>query len=325
MQRRHLLGGGTAAALLTALGASARPAFGQTAPVRIVLGFAAGGSVDGVGRMLAEQIGAGLGRTAIVENRTGAAGRLAIEAVKASAADGDTLLLVPQGPMTLFTHVFKSLKFDPMKDFAPISRVCIGDYALTIGPSVPAKDLAGFRDWLKSAGDRASYGSPGAGTIPHFIGVATARALGVPMTHVPYRGSALAVTDVAGGQIPCMFSPVGDAIEQHRAQRVRIVATAGSTRTPFLDGVPTLKESGIDLDVPLWYGLYAPQAVPAATLDRLRATVVAALGTPASKERLGRLGLVPAPSTAAELTALQQRESAMWGPVVKASGFTPED
>ncbi len=262
---------------------------------------------------------------AIVENRTGAAGRLAIEAVKASAPDGDTLLLVPQGPMTLFTHVFRGLKFDPVKDFAPISRICIGDYGLTVGPSVPAKDFAGFRDWLKGAGDRASYGSPGAGTIPHFLGVATSRALGVPMTHVPYRGSALAVTDVAGGQIPCMVSPVGDAIEQHKAGRVRIVATMGAKRSPFLEGVPTLKESGIDLDVPLWYGLYAPAAVPPATLERLRSTVVASLGAPASKERVARLGLEPAPSTAAELSALQQRESAMWGPLVKASGFTPED
>jgi len=322
MHRRRLLGAGSGAALLVALAPAARA---QTPPIRIVLGFAAGGSVDGVGRLLAEQIGTGLGRTAIVENRTGAAGRLAIEAVKASAPDGDTLLLVPQGPMTLFTHVFRGLKFDPIKDFAPISRICIGDYGLTVGPSVPAKDFAGFRDWLKGAGDRASYGSPGAGTIPHFLGVATSRALGVPMTHVPYRGSALAVTDVAGGQIPCMVSPVGDAIEQHKAGRVRIVATMGAKRSPFLEGVPTLKESGIDLDVPLWYGLYAPAAVPPATLERLRATVVASLGTPASKERLARLGLESAPSTAAELTALQQRESAMWGPLVKASGFTPED
>jgi len=322
MFRRRLLGAGSGAALLAAVAPAARA---QTPPIRIVLGFAAGGSVDGVGRLLAEQIGTGLGRAAIVENRTGAAGRLAIEAVKASAPDGDTLLLVPQGPMTLFTHVFRGLKFDPIKDFAPISRICIGDYGLTVGPSVPAKDFAGFRDWLKGAGGGASYGSPGAGTIPHFLGVATARALGVPMTHVPYRGSALAVTDVAGGQIPCMVSPVGDAIEQHKAGRVRIVATMGAKRSPFLDGVPTLKESGIDLDVPLWYGLYAPAAVPPATLERLRATVVASLGTPASKERLARLGLEPAPSTAAELTALQQRESAMWGPLVKASGFTPED
>jgi tripartite-type tricarboxylate transporter receptor subunit TctC len=323
MKRRTLIGG-LAATTLT-LGPGLRPALAQSQPIRIVLGFAAGGSVDGVARLLAEMLQTGLGRSAIVENRTGAAGRLAVEAVKASTPDGDTLVLVPQGPMTLFTHVFKNLKFDPVKDFAPISRICTGDYALTIGPSVPAKDLDGFRAWLKAAGDKAVYGSPGAGTIPHFIGVSTARALGVPMTHVPYRGSALAVTDVAGGQIPCMFSPVGDAIEQHRSQRVRIIATTGALRTPFLDGVPTLKEAGIDIDVPLWYGLYAPAATPAPALDRLRATIVAGLSTPTAKERFGRLGLVPTPSTPAELTALQQRESAMWGPVVKASGFTPED
>jgi tripartite-type tricarboxylate transporter receptor subunit TctC len=324
MHRRNFLRGGLAAA--TVAGAlPARPALAQAAPLKIVTGFAAGGSIDGVARMLAEQLGAGLSRPAIVENRTGAAGRLAIEAVKAAPADGDTLLLVPQGPMTLFTHVFRNLRFDPERDFAPISRVCVGDYALTIGPAVPAQDLAGFRAWLKTAGDGVSYGSPGAGTIPHFLGVSTARALGKTMTHVPYRGSALAVTDVAGGQIPCMFSPVGDAIEQHRAQRVRIVATMGAARTPFLEGVPTMKEAGIDVDVALWYGLYAAAAVPPAALERLRAATVAALGSAATKERLTRLGLVPAPSTPAELTALAQRESAMWGPVVKASGFTPAD
>ncbi len=319
MDRRTLLGGGLGAAALALAG----PARAQSSPIRIVTGFAAGGSVDGVARMLAEQLGAGLGRTAIVENRTGAAGRLAVEAVKAAAPDGDTMMLVPQGPMSLFRHVFRNLKFDADKDFAPISRVCVGDYALTIGPAVPARDLAGFREWLKGAGDKVSYGSPGAGTIPHFLGVSTARALGVPMVHVPYRGSALAVTDVAGGQIPCMFSPVGDAIEQHRSGRVRIVATMGSVRSPFLEGVPTLKESGIDIDVPLWYGLYAPAAVPEATLSRLRGATVAALSSPAAKERLNRLGLEPAPSRPEELLALQQRESAFWEPVVKASGFTP--
>jgi tripartite-type tricarboxylate transporter receptor subunit TctC len=321
MDRRSLLGGGLAAAAL-ALGAPVRA---QTSPIRIVTGFAAGGSVDGVARLLAEQLGADLGRPVIVENRTGAAGRLAVEAVKAAAPDGDAMMLVPQGPMSLFRYVFRNLKFDADKDFAPISRVCVGDYALTIGPSVPAKDFAGFREWLKSAGDKVSYGSPGAGTIPHFLGVSTARALGVPMVHVPYRGSALSLTDVAGGQIPCMFSPVGDAIEQHRAGRVRIVATMGAVRSPFLDGVPTMKESGVDVDVPLWYGLYAPAGVPAPTLARLRAATVAALSSPASKERLNRLGLVPAPSTPEELIALQQREAAFWGPVVAASGFTPAD
>jgi len=323
--RRSILGGGLAAAGL-ALGTSAYPARAQSAPIKILVGFAPGGSVDAVTRILAEGLGAALARPVVVENRTGAAGRLAIEAAKSAAPDGDTLLLVPQGPMTLFTHVFKSLRFDPEKDFAPISRVCVGDYALTIGPAAaPARDLAGFREWLKSAGDKASYGSPGAGTIPHFLGVATARALGTPMTHVPYRGSALALTDVAGGQIPCMFSPLSEPIEQHRAQRVRIIATMGAVRTPFVEGVPTLKESGVDLDVPLWYGLYAPAGVPGASMEKLRPAATAVLSSAAFKERLERLGLVAAPSTPAELTALQRRESAMWGPLVKASGFTPAD
>jgi tripartite-type tricarboxylate transporter receptor subunit TctC len=321
MNRRHVVKGAVAAAAALAL----RPGAAQAAPVRIVTGFAPGGSIDGVARLLAEQLGGLIGRPVIVENRTGAAGRLAIEAVKAAPPDGDTLVLVPHGPMTLFSHVFRNLKFDPVKDFAPISRLCAGDYALTVGPAVPAKDLAGFRAWLKGAGDRASYGSPGAGTVPHFLGVGTARALGSPMTHVPYRGAALAVADVAGGQIACMVSPLGDAMELHRAQRVNVIATMGATRSPFVEGVPTLRESGVDLDVSLWYALYAPAAVPVATLERLRASTVAALGAPATKERLGRLGLVPQPSSPAELSALMQRESAMWAPIVKASGFTPED
>lgn len=145
------------------------------------------------------------------------------------------------------------------------------------------------------------------------------------MTHVPYRGSALSMTDLAGGVIAATVSPVTEALEQHKAGRVRIVATAGLERTPFVDGVPTLKESGVDLDVPLWFGIYAPAATPAPVVDRLNAAIRTGLVAPASRERLARLGLVPAPSTPQELAALQTREGQMWGPIVKASGFTPED
>lgn len=297
----------------------------QTTPVRVLIGFAPGGSVDALARLAAEAIQQGTGRNALVESRTGAAGRIAVEAVKAAAPDGDTLLVAPQGPMTLFPHVFRGLKFDPAKDFVPISRLAVGDYALTIGPAVPAKDIAGLRTWLRTAGDKATYGSPGAGTLPHFVGVSIARAMGVTMTHVPYRGSALAMNDLAGGTLAAAVSPVTEALELHKAGRVHIVATAGAVRSPFVDGVPTLKESGIDVDLPSWFALYAPAATPPATVERLRAAVHAGLATPAAKERIGRLGLVPAPSGAAELLALQKRETEMWGSVVKASGFTPED
>lgn len=319
MDRRHALL--AVPGLLALAGARAQ----STNPVKLLIGFAPGGSVDALARLAAESIQQGTGRSAIVESRTGAAGRIAVEAVKAAAADGDTLLVAPQGPMTLFSHVFRGLKFDAFRDFVPVTRLAAGDFALTIGPAVPAKDLAGLRTWLKTAGDKATYGSPGAGTLPHFVGVSIARAMGVPMTHVPYRGSALAMNDLAGGALAAAVSPVTEALELHKAGRVRIIATAGATRSTFVDGVPTLKESGIDVDVALWFALYAPAATPQATVERLRAAVHAGLATPAAKERVARLGLVPAPSGAADLLALQRREAEMWGRVVKASGFTPED
>ena len=295
------------------------------APIKIVVGFAPGGSVDALARLTADALQAGLGRTAVVENRSGAAGKLAVEQVKAAAPDGDTLLIAPQGPMTLFPHVFRNLRYEPARDFVPVTRVASGDFALTIGPLVPAKDMKGFRAWLAGAGQKAAFASPGAGTLPHFVGVALSRQIGVPMTHVPYRGSALSMNDLAGGTIAAAVSPVTEALELHKAGRVNIIATTGATRTPFVDGVPTMKELGINLEVPLWFAVFAPAATPPATLDRLRQAIHATLATPAAKERITRLGLVAAPSSTPELVALQAREREMWEPVVKASGFTPEE
>ena len=313
------------AALKLGLGLSTWPALAQAPTTRVVVGFAPGGSVDALARLVAEALQTGMGRTAIVENRTGAAGRLAVEQVKASPPDGSMLLLAPQGPMTLFSHVFRGLRYDAGKDFVPVTRVASGDFALTIGPLVPAKDMKGFRTWLATAGDKANYGSPGAGTIPHFVGVAFARQVGVPMTHVPYRGSALSMNDLAGGQIAMAVSPVTEALELHKAGRVTIVATTGGARSTFVDGVPTLKEVGINLEVPLWFAVYAPAATPPELVDRMRQAIHATLAKPAAKEQLAKLGLVPSPSGSAELLVVQRRESDMWGPVVQASGFTPAD
>ena len=325
MDRRHALGAALQFGLSLALVGGGASLWAQTPTTRVVVGFAPGGSVDALARLVADALQAGMGRTAIVENRTGAAGRLAVEQVKASPPDGSMLLLAPQGPMTLFPHVFRNLRYDPGKDFVPVSRVASADFALSIGPLVPAKDMKGLRAWLATAGDKASFASPGAGTIPHFVGVAFSRQIGVPMTHVPYRGSALSMNDLAGGNIAVAVSPVTEALELHKAGRVTIVATTGATRSPFVTGVPTLKELGIALEVPLWYAVYAPAATPPELVDKMRQAIHAALATPSAKERLARLGLVPSPSGSAELLAVQRRESDMWGPLVQASGFTPGD
>ncbi len=311
------------AAGLLAFGAAPN-AMAQAATIKVVTGFAPGGSVDALARMTADAIGAATGRTAIAENKTGAGGRLAVDLVKSAPPDGDTLLVAPQGPMTLFTHVFKDkLRYDPAKDFSPITRLATADFALTIGPMVPAKDLAGFRAWLKKAGDKASFASPGAGTLPHFVGISVGDKLGVPMTHVPYQGSARSMIDLAGGQIAAAVSPVTEALELHKAGKVHIIATTGAKRSPFVPDVPTFKEAGIDLEVPLWFALYGPAGMPEATVEKLRKAVDAAFTTPDAAQRLAKLGLVAGPLTPSELESLRQRESAMWAPVVKASGFTP--
>lgn len=323
MQRRIALSVITASVALALQPGLAAAQSGS--PVKIVVGFAPGGSVDSLARQVAEGLQGTLGRTAIVENRAGAAGRLAIEHVKGASADGDTLVLVPHGPVTLFPHVFKNLRFDMEKDFVPVTRIATGDYALTISAAVPATDLPGFIAWLKTAGDKANYGSPGAGTLPHLLGVTVARAIGAPMTHVPYRGSAPAMTDLAGGVLAAVLSPVTEALPLHNAGKVRIIATAGATRSPFLQGVPTLKESGIDVEVPSWFALYAPAATPAPTVARLRTAVQQSLSTPEATQKMKVLGLVPAPSQPQEQLALQRAESQMWARAVKESGFTPED
>lgn len=321
MDRRDLL---LHAGALTLAGLCLTRAHAQTAPIRVVVGFSPGGSVDALARMTADALAGASGRPAVVENKTGAGGRLAVDLVRGAPADGDTLLVAPQGPMTLFPHVFKTaLRYDPARDFSPVTRLVTGDFALTVGPMSGAKDVAGFRDWLRQAGAGATYGSPGAGTLPHFVGVSVAQKLGVPMTHVPYQGSAKSMIDLAGGNVASAVSPVTEALELHKAGKVRIVATTGAVRSPFTPDVPTFKELGIDLEVPLWFAVYGPAGVPAATVERLRAAIDKAYATPAAGERLSKLGLVAAPLAPAEMESLRQRESAMWGPVVAASGFAP--
>ncbi|HUG21407.1 tripartite tricarboxylate transporter substrate-binding protein, partial [Piscinibacter sp.] len=245
MQRRTLL----KAAGGSLLAPTASPLFAQNqGPVRILIGFAAGGGLDACARLVAEQLKEAIGRPVVVENKTGASGRLAVEAVKLAPPDGDTLLIAPQGPMTLFPFIYKSLRFDPDKDFTPVTGLITSDFCLAVGPQAPVSDMTGFKQWAKDAGDKVTYGSPGAGTIPHFLGVQIARGLGITMTHIPYRGGGPAVLDLLGGTLSAVVTPIADPLEMHKAGKVKILATTGAARSKLIDGIPTLKESGIDLD-----------------------------------------------------------------------------
>jgi tripartite-type tricarboxylate transporter receptor subunit TctC len=312
-----------AAAILTAAFA---PAFAQTPEqtVRIVFPFAAGGSGDALARLVAEHLRTVLKQPVIVENRTGAQGRLGVQAVKAAAPDGNTILLTPVAPMSIYQHVYRGLAYDPIADFAPISQVATFDFALAVGPQVPATTLKELVAWVKAEPAQGSYGTPAAGTLPHFFAVSFAKAASLDLRHVSYRGSAAALTDLMGGQIPIVFTTTSDVLEGHKTGRIKVLATSASARSPFLPEVPTFKEAGYDIEGSGWYGVFAPAGTAVDVVVRLNAAVVGAVQTPQVRERLLAFGLVPTGTSAAEQGRIQKADSELWAPAVRASGFSPE-
>lgn len=293
------------------------------APLKLLVGFAPGGSVDLTARALADAMRPVLGRNVVVENRTGAAGRLVVEATRQARPDGDTVMMVPHGPMTLFPWIHRQLRYDPVKDFVPVGRVCVVDYALSTGPATPARTVAEYLAWARQPANKPAFASPGAGTIPHFLGQGVAQKAGVEITHVPYKGAAPSMVDLIGGTISLVVSPLADAAEHHRAGKIRILATTGARRNPAFPDVPTLREAGIDLTLDGWYGLYAPAGTPDAQIRALYRALETAVGK--IEPMLSRSTLRAAPAGPEQLAEIQRAEAALWGPWVKASGFTPED
>src|SRR5262245_9804592 len=296
--------------------------------IRIVFPFAAGGSGDALARFIAEHLRTALGRPTIVENRTGAQGRLGVQAVKAAAPDGNTILLTPVAPMSVYPHVYKTLAYDPVADFAPVSQVATFDFAVAVGPQVPAAGLKELVAWVNANPAQGSYGTPGEGTLPHFLAVSFAKATGLDLRHVGYRGRLRrggVVTDlIISSKVPILVTTTADVLESHRAGRIKVLATSDAARSPFLADTPTLKEAGFDLVATGWYGVFAPAGTPADVVARLSTAVAASVQTPQVKERLLALGLIPTGTSAAELGRIQKADSELWAPAVKASGFTPE-
>jgi tripartite-type tricarboxylate transporter receptor subunit TctC len=316
-----------AAAALSAAasGVASGSVVAQSSTGKIIVGFAAGGSLDVLARICAEHLSSKLGKTYIVENRVGASGRVAVEAVKNAKPDGDTLLVCPSGPLTLFPFVFKNLKFDPFKDIAPVARLSTFDNAIGLGPASGTDSLQKFLAWCKANPNRANFGSSGAGTILHFTGTSISHRTGIPMTHVGYRGSAPAVTDLIAGQVPMVVAPLSDMLEHHKAGRIKIVAITSAQRSPLALEVPTCKEEGLDVEIPGWFSLYTPAGTPAELVKALSLAARDAVLQATVKERLLKMGMIAAPLSPEETLVVQRRENGWWGPLVKASGFTPED
>ena len=323
MIRRSAIVALAALCAAAALPVSAQDRFDR--PVRILVGFAAGGTADLMARLVADKMKDTIGQTVVVENRPGAAGRVAADAVKAAPADGSTIMVMPIGPMAVVPHTTKSLSFDPLKDFTAIGLGSTFDFAIAVGPQSGAKTWSDYVAWLKANPGKSSYATSGAGSLPHFFGVQLGQAIGVDMVHVAYKGSAAYANDLIGGQIPAAIDMVADLSELHKAGRVRILATSGAQRSPVVPEVPTLTELGFrNLETGGWFGFFAHVNTPPAIVQTLNRHLNQALRHPDVVAKLKSVGMDPATSTPDELQKRLVADHARWGAVVKATGFTSD-
>jgi tripartite-type tricarboxylate transporter receptor subunit TctC len=327
INRRHLISA-SAGLAWPALSVPSN-AFSQQQKIsRLIVGFPPGGGTDVAARSLAERIRGAYPAGLIVENRPGAAARLAVEYVKNSPPDGATMLFTTDFAMTIYPHSFRKLNYDPIKDFVPVAVCAASSLAFIVGPAVPesVKTPTDFIVWCKANPKQAAFASTSAGATPHFAGLMFSRAADVPILHVPYKGGAPALQDLMGGQIASSFNPVGEVLPQLKSGKVRVLATTGRERNKFMPDVPTLVELGFkEVVAEVWLGIFMPANTPSAIVEKTSIVINEALKSPELKETYAKFGMDAMQGTPQSFAALIRRDIAMWEPVIKSSGFTAEE
>jgi len=305
-----------AAALFCAL------ADAQTRPAHMLVGYPPGGAVDVLGRIFAETMGEALGRTVIVENRPGAVGQIAAEALKAAAPDGATLMLAPDATVIFRPQTLAKPPFDPLVDFAPVAHTGKWTFALGVNAGLPVKTLAQYVGWVKANPDTASFASSGAGGSTHFFGVLLGQTAGVPLQQVSYKGAGPAILDVVAGHVPATIQPLGTLLTQAKAGKIVVLAVSGRERSASAPEVPTFAELGMPaLTAEGWFGIFAPAATPAETVTKLNRAFVQAMGNRDVEDKMRGLDLESRPMSAADFAAVVRADYARWGPIIRASGF----
>jgi tripartite-type tricarboxylate transporter receptor subunit TctC len=293
---------------------------------RLVIGFPPGGSSDVVARLYAEKLRGRYAPQVIVDGRPGAAGRIAVEAVKAAEPDGTVILQTPASMLTVQPHVFpREVRYDALTDLVPVSTVCSFPFGLGVPMNHPARSFDEWVAWARAQPNETAWASPAAGSVPHFTGIMLGRKLNLRLTHVPYRGGAPAVQDVIGGRLP-LFIGVLSELLPHQGTGLRIIAVTSGTRFAKIPDVPTLAELGHpERTAEEWFGALVPANTPAAVVGALHAAIVAASREPDMVAALGRLEFVNTTSASPQAFAAQiRRERDAWGAVVRESGFRPE-
>jgi len=292
------------------------------APIRLNVGFPPGTGPDIVARTLSQHLGERLGQSVVVENRAGAGGQIAAQAVARSPADGYTLLLGEVGSISISPATYSNLNYDPARDFAPVSEVVRADFVLVVPASSPHRDLAAFIAAGKNAGDRVNFGTFGAGTPGHFGAELFAREVGMKIEPVHYRSTGDAVSALISGGVQAAFVTTAMAAPQVKGGKMRALAITGAQPSPALPGVPTFAQAGYDkVDFGAWFALFAPAGTPAAVLDRLQSESAAALRVPEARRTLGDAGFTIVGSDRQALQALLASEARRWSDIVKATGF----
>jgi tripartite-type tricarboxylate transporter receptor subunit TctC len=316
---------------LAAAAIAVLPLLAQAQPATTILwsGFPPGGLGDQITRPLIERLKGRYPSTLVYDSKPGAGGRIAVDFVKRSVPDGATLLQVPSSPITLYPHTYgKKLNYDPLVDFIPVVPLAAYTLSVTVGPGVPAdvKTVDDLVRWAKANPDKANYGIPAPGSAPHFVGMMFERASGVPMKSIPYRGGGPLLQDLLGGQVPLAFNVISEVLPHLKSGKLRSLAVSSPQRWAAVPDVPTLVELGYkDIAVVEYLGIYAPAKTPPELIARLNAVVQEAIQTPEMQEVFTRNGLLPLRESPEVFAARVKEDMRHWAPIVKATGFTPED
>ena len=294
--------------------------------IRLLVGFPAGGGTDAIARTLADKLRGELNTNVIVENKPGAGGQLAAQALKAAPADGTTLFLSHDHTISILPLVVKNPGYEPHKDFVPVAGFATFVNALAVSGGTPAKSVDEYVKWVQTqGGGKGAVGVPAPASVPEFLVKVIAQRYQLDLVAAPYRGSAPMIGDMLGNQIAAGVGSIPDFIDQHKAGKLRVVAVLGGARQAALPEVPTFAELGLKgfEDVP-YYGVFAPAGTPRATLDEFSAALQRVIAMPEVRERLAGLGLAVGHSSGEQLAARERAYSATWAKIIKDSGFQPQ-